>query len=456
MQNSKSLLLLASALFMLFCNQLAIAQSCDFVLLVSSWRTNNVKIYDGCNGTYIRDLDDGNRLAGPQAMVVDEAGDLYVVSERNSRVVRYKGDDLSYDQVVLGDRPETPEFENSGLSAPTGAVFVDERHLYVVNFNNNNSVIVDVTGADEAQTVLEGGMNGIQGPDIGLAVDFQRRVYIPGFDSSTIVRAPLDGNGPIERIVNSGAGGLDAPRAILINENNDMLVSSWRNDRILRFDAETGAARGIFSTNVNRPTSMIYRNADEILVASDNSNNVVRLNARTGQLLGTFINASSGGLRGATSMLMFRLQPSSLYENVQQIWLGGLAQIGDRELSTNNMQLTRNGFFGTDLQPETIQRSAWGTLSITFDSCNSGLMQYQANEDFFQEFGNGSYVITRLASSPAGRACEQSGFDQVSNNNWMSGVWYGGAARDGEGFSIDVLDGNRAIVTWYTYRSRQP
>ena len=65
-------------------------------------------------------------------------------------------------------------------------------------------------------------------------------------------------------------------------------------------------------------------------------------------------------------------------------------------------------------------------------------------------------MITRLASSPAGRACEQAGFEQVSDNNWMSGVWYGGPERDGEGFSIDVLDNNRAIVTWYTYRSRQP
>jgi hypothetical protein len=33
----------------------------------------------------------------------------------------------------------------------------------------------------------------------------------------------------------------------------------------------------------------------------------------------------------------------------------------------------------------------------------------------------------------------------------MSGLWFGGAPRDGEGFSVNLINGNLAVVTWYTY-----
>ena len=32
--------------------------NCDSLLLVSSWSRDNVKIYDGCDGSYVRDLAD--------------------------------------------------------------------------------------------------------------------------------------------------------------------------------------------------------------------------------------------------------------------------------------------------------------------------------------------------------------------------------------------------------------
>ena len=39
----------------------------------------------------------------------------------------------------------------------------------------------------------------------------------------------------------------------------------------------------------------------------------------------------------------------------------------------------------------------------------------------------------------------------MDNFLWMSGLWYGGPPRDGEGFSVNIINGERAIVTWYTY-----
>ena len=52
---------------------------------------------------------------------------------------------------------------------------------------------------------------------------------------------------------------------------------------------------------------------------------------------------------------------------------------------------------------------------------------------------------------PFGDACKAAGFDTVDNVLWMSGLWFGGASRDGEGFSVNLINGNLAVVTWYTY-----
>ena len=35
--------------------------------------------------------------------------------------------------------------------------------------------------------------------------------------------------------------------------------------------------------------------------------------------------------------------------------------------------------------------------------------------------------------------------------SWVAGSWFGGAARSGEGFLIDVLEGGQAFVAWFTY-----
>ncbi len=59
---------------------------CDRLLLISAYSANNVKIYDACDGNFIRNLDSNAYLQGPQAIAIDPQGDLVVVSETNGTV----------------------------------------------------------------------------------------------------------------------------------------------------------------------------------------------------------------------------------------------------------------------------------------------------------------------------------------------------------------------------------
>jgi len=87
-------------------------------LLVSSWQNNNVKVFNACDGSYLRDLDNANRLSGPQAILQGSDGDIYVVSERNNRIIRYRGSDLSFMNVVIGNSAETGAAKHNATKAP--------------------------------------------------------------------------------------------------------------------------------------------------------------------------------------------------------------------------------------------------------------------------------------------------------------------------------------------------
>ena len=81
--------------------------NCSSVLLVSNYSTDNIKIYDGCSGEYVRDLDSQNLIDGPLGISVAPDGDLLIVSEKNGRLIKFDQDTLTTGSVVMGDDPAT-------------------------------------------------------------------------------------------------------------------------------------------------------------------------------------------------------------------------------------------------------------------------------------------------------------------------------------------------------------
>ncbi len=280
------------------------SNDCESLLLVSSWRTNNVKIFDGCSGEYVRDLDSQNLIEGPLGILEAPNGDILVISETNGRLLRFDRETLSQGSVVMGDDPATPAVENNFISAPSGAVIDEDGFMYASSFALNSVVKIDTQSwqiVDETLATNNGLINGI---DAGIAID-DDYLYLPGYYSDNILKVDLETKA-VSELVAPGAGGLNAARTILIRDEK-LLVTSERSHSVLQFDRESGLFEKIV-TQVVRPTGMVDDGSGENFLLN-NSGSVFRASYST-DFIERVVERGAGGLH--TGTFIYRLQKSEL------------------------------------------------------------------------------------------------------------------------------------------------
>ncbi|MCH9699200.1 MAG: hypothetical protein K0U68_13950 [Gammaproteobacteria bacterium] len=85
------------------------------------------------------------------------------------------------------------------------------------------------------------------------------------------------------------------------------------------------------------------------------------------------------------------------YLNGQPHWFSGLGQY-DKDNETAEMELLQyeGGQFGINHDSKLVSNKTFGTLSLTFSSCDTADMKYQANS----ELGSGTIQLNRLTSIP--------------------------------------------------------
>ena len=149
-------------LLTLFWGQTSLAQNlgdpdCDVLWLVSSYSTNAIKVFDGCSGEYIQDMEDNDWLGGPQAIVEEGNGDLLVISEENDRLIRFDRETLTAKEVVVGDDPDTAQVEPSFFDAPTGLAVSADGRVFVGSFSQDRVVEIDPVTGNFVQTLIDSG-----------------------------------------------------------------------------------------------------------------------------------------------------------------------------------------------------------------------------------------------------------------------------------------------------------
>lgn len=413
--------------------------NCDSLLLVSSWSRDNVKIYDGCDGSYIRDLADTGVLDGPQAMFEDPHGDLVVVSESNHKLVKFDRNTLSTATTVI---------EAGLINNPIAVVKKSADAIYLGSYSSNTILEVNSNSWQVINTLLPAGNNKIQGIDIGMALGNDGQLYVPGYDSDSILRVNT-ANGNTNQFVNSGQHNLDRPRSILLL-NNQILVTAWGNQAILSFGLN-GQFQGEVVSGFPGAAGMMQDGPDHILVTSDTLSTVRRYRLSDFSFE-TLVPNRSGGLAGATFVYrLSKVRSQTPITGLRQAWMSGVGTIDGDQLMVSEFTTT-GGQFGADLDPQAIDTVYWGELLFTFDSCHSATLSYVSDLTVNEApFGSGSQAIERLAMNPAGAACDEIGFANMADASYMSGVFYGGPSRTGEGFTIDYLNAQQAVVTWFTY-----
>jgi DNA-binding beta-propeller fold protein YncE len=268
----------------------AFAQSCANHLFVSGYFSNNVAIYDACSGAFLRQLETAGRIEGAQAVRLNPAdGLIHVVSEGNGQIQRYRHD-ATYAFVDVFAQL-APDFH------PTGIAFGPGGEVYVASYGQSRVAELDPETGLEIATTLPSD-SGLQGADNGMMVSASGRLYVPGYDSSTVARVDL-ASGTIDGdFVAEGTNGLFETRGI-VDEGATILVGGEGSGAIYRFDAETGAAIGPpLITGLNRPTGMTIDDDGTLLVFA--GNRVRRYDRASGAMIEIVANGIDGGISGGT------------------------------------------------------------------------------------------------------------------------------------------------------------
>lgn len=111
----------------------------------------------------------------------------------------------------------------------------------------------------------------------------------------------------------------------------------------------------------------------------------------------------------------------------------------------------QGGVFGDAFDPARITTPVWGTMELEFRDCNTMTLRYNGPP----EFGSGERTMTRLTAldqldCSGGRALTQTGGRALEGMRAKNGAWYV-STRSGEGWMIEELADNRAVVYWFTY-----
>jgi len=265
------------------------AGTCPNRLFVSGYFSNNVAIYDACDGTFLRQLEEAGRIQGAQAVRYNPADDLiYVVSEGNDEIQRYRHD-ATYAFVDVFAQFDA-DFD------PTGIAFGPGDEVYVASYGTSRVVELDpVTGA-VIGTILPSD-SGLLGADNGLMVSADGVLYVPGYDTSSVARVYLATSEVDADFVPTGTGGLFETRGI-VDEGDTILVGGEGSGEIYRFDAGSGALVETLITNLTRPTGMALDDDGTLLVLW--GNRVRRYDRTTGALIGVVALGADGGISGGT------------------------------------------------------------------------------------------------------------------------------------------------------------
>ncbi len=430
-----------SIVALLFVGLPALAQTpCTHRLFVSGY-FSTVHVYDACTGQYLRDLDSRTRLEGAQAIRIGPDGLVYVVSEMQAKIHKYRGDTMAY--VGLYASPPAS-------MAPLSIDFASDGTAYVAGYESNDVKKFDRNG-NLLGAAFASGASGIAGPEIGSMFGPDGNFYVPGYNSHSMIKFDPRTNQTSVAIA-SRASGIFRPRGLLLNKDRThFFLSTEGSGQIMRYRIADGnlseLRRGLVGA-----TMMAYAPDGKMLVV--NNGGVDRIDPDTGATLGTLVAPGSGGLSGATFIAVVPVAAANVVDASQvgtQYWVVGDAKFNGNVLDIPVAYTGTGTSFGPTLKFSEITAKRWGTVRVELLSCTRARFSWDSTGADSGRFGSGSYEIQRLFANEADERCTQRGFEHA-DKSWVSGHWWGGDSRSGEGLFLDRRSDNTTFFAWFTHR----
>lgn len=287
-------------------------------LLISSFFGNSIVRYNTDTGLNVGSYTGGS-LSGALGMKVGPDGMLYVCSEANNSIQRFNMTTHAYvDTIISG----------SNLNGPTGITFDSSNNILVGNYNGDTVTKYSSTGSF-ISTLVTAGSGGINGPDVGITVGPDGKLYVPSFDSNAIQRYNATTGAFLDTFIPAGgAGAMSQPRTILFRDNK-VWVTSDNGNKVLRYGLD-GSFIDTFVTagsgGLSGASGMAFGHDGLLYVSSWRNNRILKYSLTDGSFAGTAI---STGLNGPTFITMVP-EPTTIVG----IGIGIAALAGKRRFKT--------------------------------------------------------------------------------------------------------------------------
>ena len=331
-------------------------------VLISNLSSNQITRYNAETGSYIDVF--AQVPGGPTRMKIGSDNLLYVLQwNGNGRVLRYQ-----LDGTYVG------EFTSVGVSKSIGIDWDSAGNLYVSSYDGDHVRKFDSNGNDQGLFIN----SNLTGPT-NITFDDKGDLLVSDYDGGKVRRFDANGN-----YVSDFLSSISQAEGIDIFANGNILVGNGNRHSVQMYDSEGKFVKNFVSSRsggLNTPNAVVIRN--------DNTGNFFQINAglndawydsdTDGQ--GFFITVFPD--LGYVSLAWFtydtELPPIDAVANLGDAghrWITAIGPITDNKVMMN-ITMTSGGIFDTSTEIErTDPAGSDGTLTLTFDDCNSGTIDY--------------------------------------------------------------------------------
>ncbi|MGA9493372.1 MAG: NHL repeat-containing protein, partial [Mycobacterium sp.] len=209
-------------------------------------------------------------LKGPTAVAVDSAGDVYVVDELTSQVLKLAAG--STDLLVLPVEAPSPDNPTFMTSDPSGVAVDSAGDVYVAESHNNR--VLKLAAGSTTPAVLP--FTDLNEPK-GVAVDSAGDVYVADRGSSRVLKLAVGSTTPAVLPFSD----LEYINGVAVDRAGDVYVADSGNNRVLKLAAGATTQNVLPFTKLNGLGGVAADAAGDVYIADRGNSRVLKLPAGT-------------------------------------------------------------------------------------------------------------------------------------------------------------------------------
>jgi len=226
-------------------------------------------------------------LSSPAGVVVDTAGDTFIVDTGNNRIVEVTAQGVASVLTVSGLSPS--------LSSPGGIAIDGSGNLYVVDTGNGRLVKISSSGAG---SVVGTGSVTLSSPR-GIAIDQSGDLFVADTGNNRIVEITSGGSAAALSItVSSGASTLSSPKGLAVGVSGTLFIADSGNNRIVKLASAstTGVVQSILGgVTLSNPSAVTADRIGNLIIADTGNDRIAEVDTSN---YGTVLYTSSVTLNG--------------------------------------------------------------------------------------------------------------------------------------------------------------